>query len=281
MTQVSRLFAALNRWPILQMYHLFIALFFLRSIWMASPLKYPIIIVAVINVFYRREWLEKWSLIFYSINFIGLWFLNYYIMANHQFLLGIFTLFLTYKLWTGDKKFNYARYIVTLVVVVATVQKLLSLYFLQGNLVGELVLSGTSFPLIASQLDPDFAAHVELFKSSFYGNKYLHLDEINVQTTSTQIGFIKWMTYIVTALEVFLSIVLLTAGKNMRAISLLVFFAGTAMFRSEFGFFSIVMMICCFDLQLQKTKWHNGFKFLFIVFLLTYCYIQFLKPFII
>jgi hypothetical protein len=270
----------LERWPIMQMYHLFIALFFLRSIWLASPLKYPIIIVSLVNLFYRKEWLEKWSLVFYSMNFIGLWYLNYYIMANHQFLLALFTLFLTYRFWTGDNRFNYPRYIVALVICVATLQKLLSVYFLEGNLIGELVLSGTSFPLLASKFDPNFTENVAEFKTVFYGNKFNHLDLIKFQTTDAQVQFIKWMTYLVTALEVAISLILLFGKRNFRAISILVFFAATALFRSEFGFFSIVMLICAFDLDLQRSKWWVGFKTLFIIFLLTYCYIHFVKPFV-
>ncbi|MGB3591999.1 MAG: hypothetical protein WBA16_09985 [Nonlabens sp.] len=274
---LNKLSIYLSRVPLLKLYHLFIALFFLRSIWLASPLKYPIIIVAVINLCYTDKRMEKWSVLFYSFNFIGLWYLNYYIVANHHFLLGLFTFYLTYRLWFKDDLFNYPRYIVCFVIVIATVQKLLSHYFLNGNLIGELVLSGTSFPIIAQLLDPDFAEHVAQFKTAYYGNKYLHLD-LEFNTTAAQVNFIKLITYTVTAIEIVLSIILMFGKKNFRLLSLLVFLASTALFRSEFGFFSIVALIACYDAEIVNSKWRNTLVLLFGLFLLIYGNIQFLRP---
>ncbi len=273
---MNRLLSYLNRMDIMKMYHFFIFLFFLSTSIKAPLIKGPIVALAFINLFYKNEKLEKYSVLFYALNFVGSWYMSYYQMANHKSLLGIFALFMVYRLWFKDKSWNFPFYILSLIIIVATVQKGLSTYFMNGNLIGELFMSGTSFPQIGYLIDPNFSENAQYFNEHFHEIKYSH-QSTSLPISDNAVQFSKIFTWFVLISEIALSIAMVVLPPIKKYYAVLFFIIGTAMFRSEFGFFSILTLISCFDTGIQSTKIQQLLKLLFLILVGIFCYINYTR----
>lgn len=273
---MNKALSYLNRIDIMRMYHFFICLFFLATAIKAPLIKGPIVVIALINLLYYNKKFEKLSVLFYAINFIGSWYMSYYQMANHKSLLGIFSFYMVYRLWFKDKSWNFPFYILSLVIIVATLQKGLSTYFMNGNLIGELFLSGTSFPQIGHLLDSDFSTNAQLFNDRFHDIKYTH-QSIALNISDNTVAFSKIFTWFVLISEIILSVAMIVLPRKKKYYALLFFVIGTALFRSEFGFFSILTLISCFDTQIQNTRIQQLLKSLFLILVVIFCYINYTR----
>jgi hypothetical protein len=204
--------------------------------------------------------------------FSAFWYSDYYLIPNHLTLLGIFTLYMTYRVWFKDQQWNFPLYLLSLVILVASLQKLTSPYFLKGNLIGELLLSGVSFPQLGHLVDVNFYNHVISFSDDFYEAKYNHTSKA-LELTDQSVIVYKAISWLVITSEVLLSIALIFCKPVKKYYALLLFLIGTAFFRSEYGFFCILLLIGCFDTRIQNKKVQQLLKALFLIFSLIYCYI--------
>ncbi len=266
----------LKRMDTTRMYHFFIFLFFLSTSIKAPLIKGPMVALAFLNLIYKNEKLEKYSVLFYAINFVGSWYMSYYYMANHKSLLGIFALYMVYRLWFKDNEWNFPFYILTLIIIAATIQKGLSAYFMNGNLIGELFLSGTSFPQIGHLIDPNFSQNAQYFNEHFYELKYTH-QTIPLYISDNSVRVSKILTWFVLLSEMVLSIAMLALSRTKKYYALLFFVIGTALFRSEFGFFSTLTLISCFDTEIQNTTIQQLLKILFLIVVSIFCYINYTR----
>jgi hypothetical protein len=270
---MNRLLSKFYTMDIMKMYHLFIALFLISSLKFSFPLfTLPVIIIAFINIPINNDQLEKWSITLYTTVFSAFWYSDYYLIPNHLTLLGIFTLYMTYRVWFKDQQWNFPLYLLSLVILVASLQKLTSPYFLKGNLIGELLLSGVSFPQLGHLVDVNFYNHVISFSDDFYEAKYNHTSKA-LELTDQSVIVYKAISWLVITSEVLLSIALIFCKPVKKYYALLLFLIGTAFFRSEYGFFCILLLIGCFDTRIQNKKVQQLLKALFLIFSLIYCYI--------
>lgn len=273
MNKLAQLF---NSIPLMRFYHFMIFIFFLSSLYAGVIYKIPIVLIALLNVIYHNQKVEKWSVIFYSINFLALAWSNYYILANHFFLLGIFSLFITYRTWLKDYHWNFPFYILTLIIAAATLQKLGSLYFLRGNLMAQFLLNGEGLSLIGHFFDPDYAISSVKFYENYGLMPYNHKVTTFI-TTDSLAAFAKAFTYIIVVSEILLSLALVFFKPQRKYWALLIFLIATSITRSEFGFFSILIIISMFDANIQKTNIQRYFKYAFPVFIIGFCYTHGLK----
>lgn len=273
---MNRILSYLNRMDIMKMYHFFIFLFFLSTSLKAPLIKGPIVALAFVNLIFENKKLEKYSILFYALNFLGSWYMSYYQMANHRSLLGIFTLYMVYRLWFKDKEWNFPFYILSLIIIVATIQKGLSAYFMNGNLIGELFLSGTSFPQIGNLIDPNFSENAQYFNDHFHEVKYSH-QTVPLLISDNTVQFSKIFTWFVLISEIALSVAMVVLSQTKKYYAIFFFVIGTALFRSEFGFFSILILISCFDTKIQNTRIQQLLKILFLILVSIFCYIDYTR----
>jgi hypothetical protein len=271
---MNKMLSYINRMDIMKMYHFFIFLFMLSTMINSPLIKVPIVLVAFLNLVFKNKILEKYSVVFYALNFIGSWYMSYYSMANHRSLLGVFTLYMVYRLWFKDKEWNFPFYLLSLVIVVATFQKILSSYFVNGNLIGELFLSGTSFSQIGYYIDPYFSENTQLFINQFYDLKYTH-QSIPLEIADNSVLFSKIFTWVVLISEIILSIAMIVLSRTKKYYAILFFLIGTALFRNEFGFFCTLTLISCFDTKIQNLRIQQLLKILFIVFAVIFCFVSY------
>jgi hypothetical protein len=262
--------------PIMKIYHFMIFIFFFSSLYAGTLYKLPVVLVALLNVVFTNTKIEKWSVIFYALNFLGLAYSNYYIMANHFFLLGIFSLYMIYRVWLQDITWNFTFYILTLVITVATLQKLGSWYFLQGNLMAQFLLNGDGLSLIGEFFDPNYAVNSAAFNNDY---SYLPYNQTATSfiTSDSLAAFAKAFTYIIVISEILLSVALIVLKPQWKYWALFVFLLATSLTRSEFGFFSILITLSIFDTNIQNTKIQRYFKYAFPVFIIGFCYTHSLR----
>ncbi len=261
---------------LMKIYHFMIFVFFLTSLYAGTIYKLPIVLLALGNVIYTNEKLEKWSLIFYSLNFLGLAYSSYYILANHFFLLGIFSLYMVYRSWLKDYQWNFSFYILALVISVATLQKLGSTYFLEGNLMAQFLLNGKGLSLLGHFFDPDYAINSVDFYNSYNGIAY-NQKSVAFLTTDSLSAFAKAFTYTILISEIVLSLAFIFLKPKWKYWALFLFLIATSITRSEFGFFSILVTISIFDTNIQNTKIQRFLKYVFPVFIVGFCYMHLLK----
>jgi hypothetical protein len=260
----------------MKIYHLMIFVFFLTSLYAGTIYKLPIVLLALGNIIYTHRKLEKWSLLFYSLNFLGLAYSSYYILANHFFLLGIFSLYMVYRSWLKDYQWNFSFHILALVISVATLQKLGSIYFLEGNLMAQFLLNGKGLSILGHFFDPDYAINSVDFYKSYNGISYFQ-KSVSFITTDSLSAFAKAFTYIIVISEVLLSLAFIFLKPKWKYWALFLFLIVTSITRSEFGFFSILITISIFDVEIQNTKIQRYLKYAFPVFIIGFCYTHSLK----
>ncbi|MGJ8685569.1 MAG: hypothetical protein ACSHWW_13140 [Nonlabens sp.] len=250
------------------LYHILILTVVSHGFTLWTSLRLPVLILAIVFIFYRNVKIEKWVLIIYSLFFAGHIYSNYYNTANHYFLLGIFTWYVTYKLWFKDSKWNFPLYLISLIFSIATLQKLISPYFMNGNLYAELFLSGDSTPYIGELLFTDYNHLVEQFQE-FYTIRYGgHMTSLEV--SDSIVMWIKVMTYVILLVELIVTAFLLFARHYYKYLVFLIFIIGTAFLRFEYGFFSILLLICLFDVKLPQTRLHKYYLAVFLVMIVIY-----------
>jgi hypothetical protein len=262
--------------PPMKIYHFVVFIFFLSSLYAGTLYKLPIVILALVNLAVTHEKLEKWSAIFYSLNFLGLAYSNYYIMANHFFLLGLFSLFIVYRLWVKDRQWNYSFYILTMVITVATLQKVGSLYFLEGNLMAQFLMNGKGLSLIGHFFDPDYTTNSFNFYNNYGYLPYTH-KAAAIVTTDSLAAFAKAFTYIIVISEILLTLALIFLKPQWKYWALFIFLIATSLTRNEYGFFSILITISIFDTTIQNTRIQRYYKYVLPVFVIGFFYTHSLR----
>lgn len=257
----------------MKIYHFLIFVLFVSTLYSGFQYRLPIVLISLFNLFYTHKTIEKLSVSLYALIFLGFSYTAYYSLANHYFLLGIFSLYLSYKLWFNDRSWNYPFYILALVISVATLQKLGSTYFLEGNLIGQLLLNGTGLSIVGHLLDPEYTLHSEAFFDG-YGNMPYEGRQVKIETTDSMIDFAVFFTWAIVLSEILLSLAVIFLKTRWKYISLLVFLILTSITRSEFGFFSILITISLFDTNFKDIKLRRWYKLLFPLFIICYCWVH-------
>jgi hypothetical protein len=236
-------------------------------------IKAIVIPLATINMVYHRDLLEKTSCWIYTVTIALSVFFEYFTAANHIFLLFYLSLFMAMWRQGWLAYFNFPRYLVALVLTIATFHKLASPHFMNGSLMGEYILSGNSFVVLGNYIFPELPTLV-----SGYNDVFLHLESPNLSTLATESVVIpekialslKYFSWFIALVEILVSALLIFGKPRFRYLFLIVFLLGTALFRAEYFFFGTLCLLCYLDEDVHRARLDKFFSLAFVVFMLMY-----------
>ncbi len=117
----------------------------------------PWVLLIMITSTDKRRWF--WMLAVSSVMLLINVYLNFYISANHGFVITYigFALIIAVAAENGEASMQkMALWFLTLLMGLALVQKLSSPYYMSGNLIGDYILSGNMFKSLAENYFNDF-----------------------------------------------------------------------------------------------------------------------------
>jgi hypothetical protein len=116
----------------------------------------PWVLLLMITATMRRTW--AWMLILASIMLIINAILNFYVSANHGFMIAYIALALLIAISADNEVLmqKMALYFLTILMGLALVQKIASPYYMSGNLIGDYILTGMMFKHLIAVVYPDW-----------------------------------------------------------------------------------------------------------------------------
>lgn len=246
----------LDWWDPMRGYHFYIAIACLTSSLIPVWMKLAMGSLAILNLISYRDIVERASVIIYAILLPLAVYSDYFAAANHMFVAAYFSLFIA--IWRNHwiPYFNYTRFLIVTVFILATVHKLVSAHFMEGSLMGEYILHGESFTIISSLLFPEMPTVIDSYTTSFdlleiSGESPVGL-AINIPDEIVQ--YLQFTSWIIALGEIAISLILVFAWPKVRYLSLLIFLVLTLLFRTELFFFGTVCLLTLFDKDLFKTR---------------------------
>lgn len=180
----------------------------------------------------------------------GLW-QGYFMAANHFFVIIYFSIFLFFRSLGYFPTWEYGKYLLVLVMVLATIQKLISPYFLDGNFMGFLFLNG-NFKWFNSWLFSSFSDISTLFQRQFSAALEFQPGQSKLFAMTLPIQFATYtraMTYLIIGIEFLLAAFWMVAKPLNRAWSILIFIWLTFSFRQEHGFFCLLSFLAWYEVD--------------------------------
>ncbi len=116
----------------------------------------PWVMLLMVATTARRTWI--WMLLLASVMLIINVLVNFYISANHGFMIAYIALALLISISSDDEVLmqKMALYILTILMGLALVQKLASPYYMSGNLIGDYILTGQMFKHLIAVVYPEW-----------------------------------------------------------------------------------------------------------------------------
>jgi len=233
------------------------------------PYQYVFVSLGALNLAFRNEKLNKISFAAYSVLFTNSLVNDYYMAANHFFIITYLALYLTFLKFKWIEDFRYSHFLLVLVMGLATFQKLLSDDFSSGNFMASIFLPGHSFSFMHKLMIKDFFAMsadymrlISLVKSDPPGD---HLWRIDVLESFR--FYCKMHASIIIIFEMAMVFILVFFRSEIRYIFLLVFLYGTLAFRPEYVFFATLCFLSLMDTKLESIPIRNTLLFTALVFL--------------
>ncbi len=117
----------------------------------------PWVLLIMITSTEKRRWF--WMLAVSSVMLLINVYLNFYVIANHGFVIAYIGLALMIVVAAENGELlmqKIALWFLTLLMGLALIQKLSSPYYMSGNLIGDYILSGNMFKVLISLFYPDW-----------------------------------------------------------------------------------------------------------------------------
>lgn len=116
----------------------------------------PWVLFLMITATVKRTW--AWMLVLASIMLVINAVLNFYVSANHGFMIAYISLALLIAVCADDQALmqKMALWFLTVLMGLALIQKLASPYYMSGNLIGDYILTGQMFKNLITVAHPDW-----------------------------------------------------------------------------------------------------------------------------
>jgi len=237
-----------------QLFHIFILYFALIDSGIPFLLKIILCGSGVLALFFIKEIPERY---FYWIYFISLTIcltLTYFEAPNHFFLFFYLSLFMAIREEGWIKNFDYPCWLLILVFGLATVQKIISPQFMEGDFMGYLFMQRISLYFINAQLLPELEGLSKNFMDTF-SSVYTSDSEIlslPFQISDRLVGYALAHSYLVIVVELILVLILIFFNHKIRYVAVLAFVWVTLAFRFEYSFFAILCLCVLMDGKIEK-----------------------------
>lgn len=232
-----------------QLFHVFVLYFALTDSAISFPFQILLCGTGIASLVFDKEfpeWIAFWIYV------AGLGFClaaDYFVVPNHFFVLFYLALYLAFRgaKWVED--FSYIRYLLIVVFELATVQKVISPQFMEGDFMAYLFLGNHSLSAVNAMLFPELPGWTVLFQKSFDVVKESPPETVS-QPFQMGEGFMQYAlihSYAVVVLELVLVLLLVFGSAKVRFGSILVFVWATLLLRFEYSFFSILCLSVLVD----------------------------------
>ena len=116
----------------------------------------PWVLLLMIMTTAKRTW--GWMLVLASIMLVINAYLNFYVSANHGFMIAYISLALLIAVCADDEVLmqKMALYFLTALMGLALIQKFASPYYMSGNLIGDYILTGQMFKNLITVFYPEW-----------------------------------------------------------------------------------------------------------------------------
>jgi hypothetical protein len=116
----------------------------------------PWVLLLMITTTMRRTW--AWMLFLASVMLVINAILNFYVSANHGFMIAYIALALLIAISADNEALmqKMALYFLTILMGLALVQKFASPYYMSGNLIGDYILTGMMFKHLIAVVYPEW-----------------------------------------------------------------------------------------------------------------------------
>lgn len=230
-------------------WHILILLLSFSEGTVVPPFNLLLIVMALLGIFSNDKEMEKVVLVGYAIGLLGCLFNGVFMAANHFYVVVYFTLYLMALAFGWVENRKYGVFLIVFILAAASLQKLISPFFMEGNFMSLLFLQG-GLDLFSHHLFSDWDSVVANFKEIYSLAKFQDpgksipfantLDSV----FSDKMKFISWF---ILGFELILTGALLYWKGEKRGWLILVFVWGTFLFRREHAFFSLLCILSLFD----------------------------------
>lgn len=242
------------RWfssPFTTWWHVFLMFVAYSEGTIGQPFRFILVLLSVVAMALQDV---KWEpyLLLGSIGCLlgGLW-QGYFMAANHYFIIIYFSIFLFFRSLGLFPTWAYGKYLLILVMLLATVQKLISPYFMNGNFVGYLFLNG-NFLWCNQWIFPSISDISRLFQQEFNAALQFQPLEFSLFPWAMPARFATYtraMTYLIIGIEFLLAAYWMVAKPLARAWSIIFFIWLTFSFRQEHGFFCLLSFLAWYEVD--------------------------------
>ncbi len=233
------------------------------------PYQYILAGLGAVNLAYRNESFSKSTFAVYSLLLFYSLARDYFMAANHFFLITYMALYFTFLKFKWIEEFRYSHFLLVLVMGLATLQKVLSDDFSNGNFMASIFLPGHSFSFMHKLMIKDFFAMsadykelVSLVKSAPPGDQIWRMDVLDSFRF-----YCKMHASIIIIFELVMIFILLFFRSEIRYVFLLLFLYGTLAFRPEYVFFATLCLLSLTDTKLESIGIRNCLLFTALLFL--------------